>query len=186
MLFHALFNWLAIRSKSPPSPRLWRTIFYQRNGVWREWANYLSIRHTSCFLPFLQKNSAEHLVSSIPIAAFEEFLTRSAGILHKQTSVCVFTSECNERFHVSKGNATWRCEVWLRHVKWSMSSTLFVFFARMCKKMAEGVGFEPTVDYSTAVFKTAALNHSTTPPGKSRALKDCPRKVFFKLKNELI
>ena len=31
--------------------------------------------------------------------------------------------------------------------------------------LAEGVGFEPTVDCSTAVFKTAALNHSTTPPG---------------------
>ena len=48
------------------------------------------------------------------------------------------------------------------------------------------MGFEPTVDYSTAVFKTAALNHSTTPPGKSRALKDCPIKDFFKLKIELI
>src|SRR5438105_3788646 len=31
--------------------------------------------------------------------------------------------------------------------------------------MAEEVGFEPTVRFSrTAVFKTAALNHSTTPP----------------------
>ncbi len=58
-------------------------------------------------------------------------------------------------------------------------------FCRNGKKVAEGVGFEPTVDYSTAVFKTAALNHSTTPPEKSRALKDCPRKVFFKLKTEL-
>ena len=30
--------------------------------------------------------------------------------------------------------------------------------------MAEGVGFEPTVGCPTAVFKTAAINRSTTPP----------------------
>ena len=30
--------------------------------------------------------------------------------------------------------------------------------------MAEGVGFEPTVGFPTAVFKTAAINRSTTPP----------------------
>jgi hypothetical protein len=30
--------------------------------------------------------------------------------------------------------------------------------------MAEGVGFEPTVPCGTAVFKTAALSHSATPP----------------------
>lgn len=29
---------------------------------------------------------------------------------------------------------------------------------------AEGVGFEPTVRLRTAVFKTAAFNHSATPP----------------------
>src|SRR6187401_674199 len=33
--------------------------------------------------------------------------------------------------------------------------------------MAEGVGFEPTVPCSTAVFKTAALSHSATPPRKA-------------------
>ena len=32
------------------------------------------------------------------------------------------------------------------------------------RDVAEGVGFEPTVPFSTAVFKTAALNHSATPP----------------------
>jgi len=32
--------------------------------------------------------------------------------------------------------------------------------------LAEGVGFEPTVGFPTAVFKTAAINRSTTPPGK--------------------
>ena len=32
------------------------------------------------------------------------------------------------------------------------------------KKMAEREGFEPSVDCSTAVFKTAALNHSTISP----------------------
>jgi hypothetical protein len=31
--------------------------------------------------------------------------------------------------------------------------------------LAEGVGFEPTVPFDTAVFKTAALNHSAIPPG---------------------
>ena len=30
--------------------------------------------------------------------------------------------------------------------------------------MAEGVGFEPTVTFATPVFKTGALNHSTTLP----------------------
>ena len=29
----------------------------------------------------------------------------------------------------------------------------------------EGVGFEPTVPFGTLVFKTRAINHSTTPPG---------------------
>lgn len=32
------------------------------------------------------------------------------------------------------------------------------------KKMTEGVGFEPTDGFPSAVFKTAAINHSTTPP----------------------
>jgi len=27
------------------------------------------------------------------------------------------------------------------------------------------VGFEPTVPFGTPVFKTGAINHSTTPPG---------------------
>jgi len=36
--------------------------------------------------------------------------------------------------------------------------------SRALSGMAEGVGFEPTVPCSTAVFKTAALNHSATPP----------------------
>jgi hypothetical protein len=30
--------------------------------------------------------------------------------------------------------------------------------------LAEGVGFEPTVPLGTAIFKTAALNHSAIPP----------------------
>lgn len=36
-------------------------------------------------------------------------------------------------------------------------------FSRKILKMAEGVGFEPTVPCGTAVFKTAALNQ-TRPP----------------------
>ena len=35
------------------------------------------------------------------------------------------------------------------------------------QRVAEEEGFEPSVPFSTAVFKTAALNHSATPPGKS-------------------
>ena len=31
--------------------------------------------------------------------------------------------------------------------------------------MAEGVGFEPTRACALPVFKTGAINHSTTPPG---------------------
>ncbi len=32
--------------------------------------------------------------------------------------------------------------------------------------MAEEEGFEPPVPFDTAVFKTAAFNHSATPPQK--------------------
>ena len=31
--------------------------------------------------------------------------------------------------------------------------------------MAEGVGFEPTRPFGLPVFKTGAINRSTTPPG---------------------
>ncbi len=31
-------------------------------------------------------------------------------------------------------------------------------------QMAEGAGFEPAGSFDPAVFKTAALNHSATPP----------------------
>ena len=34
----------------------------------------------------------------------------------------------------------------------------------MSYKMAEEVGFEPTVPCGTTVFKTAAFDHSATPP----------------------
>ena len=34
------------------------------------------------------------------------------------------------------------------------------------KFLAEAVGFEPTVPCGTTVFKTAAFNHSATPPSK--------------------
>ena len=37
----------------------------------------------------------------------------------------------------------------------------------LLRKLAEGVGFEPTVPFSTSVFKTDAIDHSTTPPGSS-------------------
>jgi hypothetical protein len=31
--------------------------------------------------------------------------------------------------------------------------------------LAEGVGFEPTVAFTTPVFKTGLFDHSSTPPG---------------------
>ena len=34
--------------------------------------------------------------------------------------------------------------------------------------MAEGVGFEPTRAFALPVFKTGAINHSTTPPRRQR------------------
>ena len=41
---------------------------------------------------------------------------------------------------------------------------------------AEGVGFEPTVGFPTPVFKTGALDHSTTPPlGCAACAGICPR-----------
>ena len=39
---------------------------------------------------------------------------------------------------------------------------------------AEGVGFEPTEAFTSPVFKTGAINHSTTPPGTTMGLKHCP------------
>lgn len=33
--------------------------------------------------------------------------------------------------------------------------------------MAEGVGFEPTEPFGSPVFKTGAIDHSTTPPMES-------------------
>ena len=36
--------------------------------------------------------------------------------------------------------------------------------------MAEGVGFEPTEPFGSPVFKTGAIDHSTTPP--VRVLRD--------------
>ena len=35
---------------------------------------------------------------------------------------------------------------------------------------AEGVGFEPTEAFTSPVFKTGAINHSTTPPGTTLGL----------------
>lgn len=32
------------------------------------------------------------------------------------------------------------------------------------QRLAEAVGFEPTVPFGTTVFKTASLSHSDTPP----------------------
>ena len=45
--------------------------------------------------------------------------------------------------------------------------------------LAEGVGFEPTFAFAKAVFKTAAIVHSATPPGvcftwKARFSEPCP------------
>src|SRR2546423_15536240 len=39
----------------------------------------------------------------------------------------------------------------------------------LCYGLAEGVGFEPTRAFTLPVFKTGAINHSTTPPRIGRA-----------------
>ena len=38
---------------------------------------------------------------------------------------------------------------------------------------AEGVGFEPTEAFTSPVFKTGAINHSTTPPGTTLGPSHC-------------
>ncbi len=51
--------------------------------------------------------------------------------------------------------------------------------------MAEREGFEPSVSYPTAVFKTAALNHSTISPEKCDNADKIARKGrFFKFKRK--
>ena len=52
-------------------------------------------------------------------------------------------------------------EAALRAMKQSLTASFRHFFA---KKMAERVRFELTEAYTSAVFKTAALNHSTISP----------------------
>ena len=45
-------------------------------------------------------------------------------------------------------------------LKWQLELT----DDRKCLEMAEGVGFEPTRTFALPVFKTGAINRSTTPP----------------------
>lgn len=40
-------------------------------------------------------------------------------------------------------------------------------------KLAEAVGFEPTVPFGTTVFKTASLSHSDTPPHETKCNATC-------------
>ena len=42
-------------------------------------------------------------------------------------------------------------------------------FVRVCGdlEVAVGVGFEPTEDHSSTVFKTAAFDHSASPPERA-------------------
>ena len=47
---------------------------------------------------------------------------------------------------------------------------------------AEGVGFEPTEAFTSPVFKTGAINHSTTPPGTTLGLSHC----FMGPRNRLV
>jgi hypothetical protein len=54
----------------------------------------------------------------------------------------------------------WRTLEHCRPLGLSASQTLV--FQRF--KLAEGVGFEPTVGCPTSVFKTDAIDHSATPP----------------------
>ena len=64
---------------------------------------------------------------------------------------------------------------------WDLPSFHSGYPAFLQKKMAEGVGFEPTEGCPSAVFKTAALNHSTILPRNMRYIIVCPIKLprFF-------
>ena len=61
------------------------------------------------------------------------------------------------------------------------ASCFFTLKSRQ-KKMAEGVGFEPTEGCPSAVFKTAALNHSTILPRNMRYIIVCPINMIQFLK----
>ena len=60
--------------------------------------------------------------------------------------------------------ALWRTsEQWQLTASKTMQTFVFQWFA-----VAEGVGFEPTGPCGPPVFKTGAIDHSTTPPGNPR------------------
>ncbi len=50
--------------------------------------------------------------------------------------------------------------------------------------MAEGVGFEPTDSFPSPVFKTGAIDHSTTPPVQCRG-RDMPGRTAELKQNSL-
>ena|GEM_PF-3573999 len=52
--------------------------------------------------------------------------------------------------------------------------------------MAEEEGFEPSESCPSAVFKTAALNHSTILPHLLRIYKISPFREFYNPKNQII
>jgi hypothetical protein len=47
---------------------------------------------------------------------------------------------------------------------WNPSTIFSIEELPWIEKMAEEEGFEPPVSYPTTVFKTAAFDHSATPP----------------------
>ena len=53
----------------------------------------------------------------------------------------------------------------------------------MSIKMAVGVGFEPTEDHSSTVFKTAAFDRSASPPNFMTSVLD---RTFWKLRPTLV
>lgn len=53
----------------------------------------------------------------------------------------------------------------LRKAADKLKKCLSQLSALMTVLKAEGVGFEPTEAFTSPVFKTGAINHSTTPPG---------------------
>jgi hypothetical protein len=97
--------------------------------------------------------------------------TVAAGLWARQTGDCsMFWRGCGGRFGGSSG-------IWRRcrdHVgpaapggasgPGGETPTPGRRGAHAAKKMAEGVGFEPTEPYGSTVFKTAPFNHSGSPP----------------------
>ena len=61
-------------------------------------------------------------------------------------------------------------DLWFLFRYESVTSSCHGYQPRPWRRLAEGVGFEPTVAFTTPVFKTGLFDHSSTPPMSVRTL----------------